>query len=338
MDVPRAHLRLKTVFDAIAEERPEQECLKLYLDALEETASNPNSSNVRDKAEGEMAHFILPGIGVGDVYNLRFVRDHDRLISSDVDLFEVQLLRRGALLTGEEDTPERLLEGAELYITETAARQSSRVHAPKGGAVQIIGVRFPPSFLSSRLGVSTRKLPSELLRFFDHKGERHAVARYVLPDRVSRAIDQVMMTELKGPLRQRYFQAKALECLVEVLGLLQQPLHKTLREGFVTKKPRPYERARDLLQDRFRAPPSLDELAASCGVSRRKLTAGFRQRYGTSPMAYALKLRMEEARRLLDSGEFTVKQVGYRVGYFQAANFTQAYSAFFGHPPRKDRA
>ena len=160
--------------------------------------------------------------------------------------------------------------------------------------------------------------------------------RYTLPDRVALALDAIMDTDIQAPLRTRYYQSKLSECLLDVVDLLQRPDKLAQRDGLVGKHLRPFDHARSILLQEFRQPPSLDQLARRVGVSRRKLTDGFRKQYGISPMGFAQTLRLEEARRLLRTGEFQIAQVAHRVGYQQAANFSQAYKAHFGHSPKRD--
>ncbi|WP_346895314.1 AraC family transcriptional regulator [uncultured Roseibium sp.] len=60
------------------------------------------------------------------------------------------------------------------------------------------------------------------------------------------------------------------------------------------------ERAMDYLQARFEHPVGLEELARAAGAADRfQLTRAFRRRYGVSPHACQVQLRLAQARRLL---------------------------------------
>jgi AraC family transcriptional regulator len=85
------------------------------------------------------------------------------------------------------------------------------------------------------------------------------------------------------------------------------------------------------------APPTLDELAALCGVSVRHLTRGFRASRGCSIGAYIAEQRMARARRLLAAG-LSVKAVAYDSGFSAPSNFAAAFLRATGETPRQYRA
>ncbi|MGK5530198.1 AraC family transcriptional regulator [Streptomyces sp. URMC 129] len=62
------------------------------------------------------------------------------------------------------------------------------------------------------------------------------------------------------------------------------------------------ERAREVLEDRMTAPPTLERLAADLGVGPFALLRAFRARYGLPPHAWLTDARMRRARDLLDAG------------------------------------
>jgi AraC-like DNA-binding protein len=89
-----------------------------------------------------------------------------------------------------------------------------------------------------------------------------------------------------------------------------------------------------LLAD-MRDPPSLGELAAAVGLSERRLSAAFRSLFGATPFETLRNHRLEQARLVLQSGEGSLKEVSFRVGYNHISNFTAAFARRFGEPPRR---
>jgi AraC family transcriptional activator of pyochelin receptor len=92
-----------------------------------------------------------------------------------------------------------------------------------------------------------------------------------------------------------------------------------------------------LLSQDFEAPPSLSKLAASVGMCRSRLVAGFKQEFGTTIGAFCQERRMEEARRLIVNSDEPLGLIGYKVGYDHPSSFTSAYKAYFGRAPKEDR-
>ena len=83
----------------------------------------------------------------------------------------------------------------------------------------------------------------------------------------------------------------------------------------------------DLLRT-LQTPPfqfsGIDHLARSMGMSRRKFTDYFRQATGMSAMEYHLNSRRLYAETLLESGEFSLKQIAYQCGYANSQNLLRA--------------
>lgn len=59
----------------------------------------------------------------------------------------------------------------------------------------------------------------------------------------------------------------------------------------------------------------------------------FKQFTGMSMQDYIREERLLRARRLLQSGQATVSEVAYQVGYTAVSNFVRAYKKLFGHTP-----
>jgi AraC-like DNA-binding protein len=94
-------------------------------------------------------------------------------------------------------------------------------------------------------------------------------------------------------------------------------------------------RAKDIVIAHMAEPPSLQELSTEIGLSLKKLKEGFKQIYGDSVYSFLFDYKMEYARKLLDSGEFNVNEVGLKVGYSTSSHFIAAFKKKFGTTPKK---
>jgi AraC-like DNA-binding protein len=56
-----------------------------------------------------------------------------------------------------------------------------------------------------------------------------------------------------------------------------------------------------------------------------------------SPLQYQKHLRLQQARRLLYTGDTNVALVAQRVGYESASQFSREYARLFGAPPLRDK-
>lgn len=94
------------------------------------------------------------------------------------------------------------------------------------------------------------------------------------------------------------------------------------------------ERARALMESQLDQPLTVAWIARSVGINEHKLKAGFRQHFNTSPCRLLFELRMFRAKELLEQTRCQVAQAAWRVGYRHPANFSAAFTRFFGRTPK----
>ena len=73
-------------------------------------------------------------------------------------------------------------------------------------------------------------------------------------------------------------------------------------------------------------------LASEAGISRNVLQEVFKARYGTSIGQYKLKLRMMEAKYLLDTGK-SIKEIAIILQYSSPSSFTNGFRNYYGSSP-----
>lgn len=80
-------------------------------------------------------------------------------------------------------------------------------------------------------------------------------------------------------------------------------------------------------------PPTLKELSREAAMSESKLKKIFKAVYGLPPYEYYQRQRMKQARLMLLSGNYSVKDIGYTLGYANLSNFTLAFKKVFNELP-----
>jgi transcriptional regulator GlxA family with amidase domain len=65
----------------------------------------------------------------------------------------------------------------------------------------------------------------------------------------------------------------------------------------------------------LRAEITLDAMAARCAMSTRTLTRQFREATGTTALQWVLALRMDEARRMLETTDLSIDEIAERCGF-----------------------
>lgn len=80
---------------------------------------------------------------------------------------------------------------------------------------------------------------------------------------------------------------------------------------------------------------SIAALAAECGISEAYFRRIFADKFGVSPKEHIIRLRLDYARRLLESGEFSVCEVASLCGYFEASHFSREFTKRVGVNPQE---
>ena len=73
-----------------------------------------------------------------------------------------------------------------------------------------------------------------------------------------------------------------------------------------------------------------------CGMSEPGFRRLFKEYTNMSPIEYRNQIRLQEAKKLLCSGEFSVEEAALTVGYSNLPFFCRSYKRQFGHSPGKD--
>ncbi|MBN9736496.1 AraC family transcriptional regulator [Pseudonocardia sp. P1] len=89
----------------------------------------------------------------------------------------------------------------------------------------------------------------------------------------------------------------------------------------------------ELIEQRFREPISLRDVASALGLTPGHLTTVVGRGTGRTVQQWITERRMREARRLLVGTELTVTEIGRRVGYRDAGYFVRRFRTAHGRSP-----
>ncbi len=148
-------------------------------------------------------------------------------------------------------------------------------------------------------------------------------------------LNQLINYNLNQSIKNLYFKAKAYELLSlyfnrsEDANIEQCPF--LVNETNVVK----IRKAKDIIISRMAEPPTLQELADEIGLNLKKLKEGFKQIYGDSVFSFLFDYKMEFARKLLETGDHNVNEVGLKIGYSTSSHFIAAFKKKYGTTPKK---
>jgi transcriptional regulator GlxA family with amidase domain len=92
-------------------------------------------------------------------------------------------------------------------------------------------------------------------------------------------------------------------------------------------------KTQDWLENNYKEKISLTQLAALGNLSNKTLTRRFKKATGETPQLYIQKLRIENAKRLLETKDITFNEVTWEVGYNDVSSFHKAFKVETGLTP-----
>lgn len=153
---------------------------------------------------------------------------------------------------------------------------------------------------------------------------------------MKQVIHEIRSTYRTGLIKRLYLEAKIMELLMLQLEQLQHSAQarKSVLRGDDESR---ILQARSILEKDYSNPPSLTQLARLVGLNEFKLKQGFKECVGTTVHGYAVQLRMEKAKQLLQDLQLSVGDIALQVGYKSPAYFTAAFKKHFGVLPSELR-
>jgi transcriptional regulator GlxA family with amidase domain len=97
------------------------------------------------------------------------------------------------------------------------------------------------------------------------------------------------------------------------------------------------KKAQALIESRLGEKISVEELSSKFSVGRRNFDRRFVKATGSTPLEYAQRVRVEAAKRSLESSRKTVHEVMHDVGYADVKAFRQVFRKFTGMSPLQYR-
>lgn len=212
-------------------------------------------------------------------------------------------------------------------------------HYFKGQHEQSVTVFCQPEFILTRLPEVVPRLPLAMQAYLRGELESPIYDSAVLSADMSLAVRSMLESKSEPGMKRLLAAAKALELLVLALDMLMQARRIEERGAYQTD-PRDVERINQIcriLDAEFVSPPPISKLARLAAVNEAKLMHLFKQRTGETIFNYTHRLRMEHAKRLLETTSISVTEIAFDVGYGFSSNFTTAFGRHFGVTPKAAR-
>lgn len=201
---------------------------------------------------------------------------------------------------------------------------------------QVFAAKVPIRYLIVQMDESV--LGSQTTAALDHSldalGTREGGARltsFPAGHALRALVSQITNCPIRGPERELYLCGKAMQlvalaissCITNAVGADAKLASRDVER---------LRQARDIIVATMNQPPSLEALAQQVGLNVRKLSSGFRSLYGASVFGFLQEYRLEQAYQLISTGEMSVSQAAFHVGY-GPAHFATIFRKRFGVSP-----
>ncbi|MEU9210260.1 AraC family transcriptional regulator [Streptomyces sp. NPDC048415] len=97
------------------------------------------------------------------------------------------------------------------------------------------------------------------------------------------------------------------------------------------------ERAIECIRERYGEPLTLTEIAESALLSRFYFTRLFKEETGLTPGRFLAAIRIQQAKRLIESTSMSITEISFAVGYNSLGSFTNSFTASVGVSPSRFR-
>lgn len=172
------------------------------------------------------------------------------------------------------------------------------------------------------------------------RAQQSLQACYHLPPALRAILHAIRHCSGQGELRRLYLAAKCNELFCETLryrrdgDLLETHQNTSLSEGDTRR----LTAARRYVEEHATERPTLEQVARICGLSRPKLTSGFRTLFGCTVGDTMADARFAKATDLLLATDGNIDSIAFTVGFENAAAFSRAFCRRFGIGPSHYRA
>lgn len=194
-----------------------------------------------------------------------------------------------------------------------------------------VDIHIAPNIYESMVANPGGEIPRDLMHLFKDLNQTYFYRYGVVTSEMQLALRQLLRCPYQGATKRMYLESKVLE-LLALMTEQEQSRTPTLPRS-LDEVDRIHAAQKILLQ-RINHPPSLMELARSVGLNDNALKRGFRQVFGTTVFGYLHDYRLEQAQRLLASGEMKVAEVAAAIGFESRSYFSISFRKKFGMTPK----
>lgn len=197
-----------------------------------------------------------------------------------------------------------------------------------------LSVVVEPEVFHSLIRDEMDRLPPDFRRVVDGDiEETYQHTSTIIPEMYS-VFKQVLDCPYKGLTRRLFLESKAIELIALRLQILiDSKAQGDNKSSLIPADMEKINHAAELLNRELKDPPSLFTLAKTVGLSHVKLNRGFRALFGTTAFGYLRQIRLQNAKKMLETRQMNVTEAAFAVGYNSLSSFSRAFANQYGFQP-----
>ena len=205
----------------------------------------------------------------------------------------------------------------------------------KNSVLKIVGVLFSPEFLRKCLKKDI------LLDIMLYTGQRlQNVNKVPITFEYRQILDEIFETNIHSPISNLILQNRILLLTEKFLNTFLEKRYSINSAGRKVKEKEKDIKALQevesiLSSNDLEKFPSIEVLSRTAMMSSTKLKTKFKSVYGMKLYEFYNRNRLEKAKEMLQSGKYSVKEVGHDIGFSNLSNFAKAFRKEFGILPNE---
>jgi AraC-like DNA-binding protein len=231
-------------------------------------------------------------------------------------------------IPAEKETGEQIINS---FVRLTGASFKHLETLKKNSSVQFIKILFSKEWLSNYIGL--REKMSMFEKFIPVKSD--AAEKEKLNEEYRRIITELWSVNDNDPLQNILYNNRILLLIEQFFTKMHAEMlntkgkYKLTADDIVKLK-----KVEAVLNMPGRNTPGIEALARKADMTKARLAHVFKQVYGTSIYNYYQNQRMQKAHELLNTRNFSVKEVSEKLGYRNLSNFVLAFTKQFDTTPK----
>ncbi|GGA90885.1 helix-turn-helix domain-containing protein [Puia dinghuensis] len=202
--------------------------------------------------------------------------------------------------------------------------------------VRRIGIFFPAEFLRQHL---RKDILADLFQYTENNPT--PTTKESAPYEYRSLIEDIFAVDGSSVLSHLILHNRILLLAEKFLNafLTKAPFSLPIGKGWAKGKEKDLDALKTIVQllsdSQLNKFPSIETLSKTAMMSSTKLKTRFKQIYGMKLYEFYNRNRLEQAKEMLKTGDYSVKQVGINIGFSNLSNFAKAFKKEFGMLPKE---